>query len=84
MDEQATTVGESGAAPDLAARLRAPAAFAQRDIRYVAIEIGIGAYQPHAARDVLLNRYGDCKDKVTLLAAMLQEVGIESYYYTSW
>jgi uncharacterized protein DUF3857/transglutaminase superfamily protein len=56
------------------------ASFVQRDIRYVAIEIGIGGYQPHYAREVFANRYGDCKDKVTLLRAMLHEVGIDSYY----
>jgi hypothetical protein len=61
-------------------KMRALAAFAQRDIRYVAIEIGIGSFQPHAAREIFANRYGDCKDKVTLLSAMLKEAGIDSYY----
>jgi len=61
-------------------RLRTLGAFVQRQVRYVAVEIGIGGYQPHAAADVFSNRYGDCKDKVTLLRAMLREAGIESYY----
>ena len=52
----------------------------QHDIRYVAIEIGIGGYQPHSAAEVFSNRYGDCKDKATLLSAMLHEVGFESHY----
>jgi len=52
--------------------------FVRGDIRYVAVEIGIGGYQPHAASDIFKNRYGDCKDKVTLLAAMLSSVGIHS------
>lgn len=56
------------------------AAFTQRDIRYVAIEIGTGGYQPHPAPDIFTNRYGDCKDKVTLLSTMLGEIGIDSYY----
>jgi transglutaminase-like putative cysteine protease len=60
-------------------KIRALAAFSQRQIRYAAIEIGIGGHQPHAAADVLAHRYGDCKDKATLLNTMLQEVGIESY-----
>ena len=63
-------------AADMFAKIRAAAEFVQRDIRYVAIEIGIGGYQPHAAADVLLNRYGDCKDKATLLGAMLHEIGV--------
>jgi transglutaminase-like putative cysteine protease len=60
--------------------IRALARFAQRDVRYVAIEVGIGGYQPHAAGDVFRNRYGDCKDKATLLKTMLKEIGVESYY----
>lgn len=61
-------------------KIAALAAFAQKDIRYVAIEIGIGGYQPHPAADIFSNRYGDCKDKVTALSAMLKEIGVESYY----
>ena len=61
-------------------KMTALAAFVQRDIRYVAVEIGIGGYQPHAAQEIFANRYGDCKDKVTLLSTMLREMGIESYY----
>src|SRR5205085_7539427 len=61
-------------------KIEALAAFVQRQIRYVAIPIGIGSHQPHAAADVLSNRYGDCKDKATLLKAMLKQVGIDSYY----
>lgn len=59
--------------------VRTLARFAQRDIRYVAVEIGIGGYQPHAAGEVFTNRFGDCKDKTTLLRAMLKELGIESH-----
>jgi uncharacterized protein DUF3857/transglutaminase superfamily protein len=61
-------------------RIRALAEFVQREVRYVAIEIGIGGYQPHAASDVFLKRFGDCKDKVTLLRTMLRDAGIESHY----
>jgi hypothetical protein len=52
----------------------------QHAIRYVAIEIGIGGYQPHSAQQVFASGYGDCKDKATLLAAMLKNIGIDSYY----
>lgn len=54
--------------------------FVQGDIRYVAIELGIGGWQPHAANDVFSRRYGDCKDKATLLSTMLKEIGVDSYY----
>jgi hypothetical protein len=53
--------------------------FVRDDIRYVAIEIGEGALRPRVAESVLLNRYGDCKDKTTLLRAMLQAADIPSF-----
>jgi hypothetical protein len=59
-------------------KTEAIAEFVQKQVRYVAIEVGIGGYQPHAAADVFRNRYGDCKDKATLVSAMLSAVGIHS------
>lgn len=70
----------TASAPDPLARMRALATYVQRDIRYVAIELGVGGVQPHPATEVLANGYGDCKDKVTLMSSMLKEVGIESHY----
>jgi hypothetical protein len=70
----------SAGLPNLLGKLQALAAFMQRDIRYVGIELGIGGFQPHAASEVFAKRYGDCKDKATLLATMLGELGVESYY----
>ena len=61
-------------------KMNALATFMQHEIRYVAIEIGIGGYQPHLASDVFTHRYGDCKDKATLLSTMLKEAGIDSYF----
>ncbi len=66
--------------PDSLSKIRALAEFAQKEIRYVSIRIGIGGFQPHFAASVLANRYGDCKDKSTLLAALLQAVGIDSHF----
>ena len=54
------------------------AEFVQKQIRYFVIEMGIGGYQPHFASDIYRNRYGDCKDKATLLSSMLASVGIHS------
>ena len=61
-------------------KMRVLTQYMQRNIRYFAVEIGIGGYQPHPAAEVFAHQYGDCKDKATLLSAMLQEAGIESYY----
>jgi len=61
-------------------KMQAIANFAQHDIRYVAIELGIGGLQPHAATDVFAHRYGDCKDKATLVRSMLREIDVDSYH----
>ncbi len=61
-------------------RIKALASFAQRDIRYAAIEVGIGGLRPHPADEVFAHRYGDCKDKATLLSTMLREIGVKSFY----
>jgi len=52
--------------------------YVSKNIRYVSLSFGLGRYQPHSAADVFANQYGDCKDKHTLLAAMLQAVNISS------
>ena len=62
------------------AKMQALAGYVQQDIRYVAIELGIGGLQPHPAKEIYSHHYGDCKDKATLLSAMLKEVGVDSYY----
>jgi transglutaminase-like putative cysteine protease len=49
-----------------------------RNIRYVAVYIGSGTVVPHDADTILSARYGDCKDHVTLLQALLAAKGIRS------
>ena len=49
--------------------------YVSTNFRYVSLSLGAGRYQPHAAVDVLHNQYGDCKDKHTLLEAMLEAAG---------
>jgi len=60
-------------------KLRRIFEFVRDNVRYVAIEIGIGGYQPHFASSVLRNRYGDCKDMMTLIIAMASAAGIDTY-----
>jgi tetratricopeptide (TPR) repeat protein len=52
--------------------------YVSRNVRYVSLSFGLGRYQPHSAGEVFSNQYGDCKDKHTLLAAMLEAAGISS------
>jgi len=62
------------------AKMQEIADFLQHQVRYVEITLGIGGFQPHAAADVYSHRYGDCKDKATLMQTMLREMGVDSYY----
>ena len=74
-------VGELTASkPTQLDKMKALAQFVQHDVRYVAIELGIGGWQPHPAADVFTHRYGDCKDKATLMRSMLHEIGVDSYF----
>ena len=60
------------------AKVKALYDYVSRNIRYVSLSFGLGRMQPHAASEVLANGYGDCKDKNTLLAALLDAEGFHS------
>lgn len=53
--------------------------FVQDEIRYMGIEIGEYSHRPNTPDKILKQRYGDCKDKSTLLAYLLKANGINSY-----
>ena len=53
--------------------------FCAKNIRYVAVEYGESGHEPHYAKEVFINRYGDCKDQAILLVAMLREAGLKAY-----
>lgn len=62
-------------------RIRAIGAYAQ-SVNYVSIQMNLtrgGGYTPHNASDVLQRNYGDCKDKSTLMRALLKALQIDSY-----
>lgn len=52
--------------------------FVALNFRYVSISLGTGRYQPRSAADVLRDQYGDCKDKHTLLASLMESVGLQA------
>ena len=52
--------------------------YVAKNFRYVSLSLGLGRYQPHSAADVLKDQYGDCKDKHTLLASLLQAEGLHA------
>jgi len=62
-------------------KIRAIAAFVQHT-KYVEVSMNLtkgGGYTPHSAAVTLATNWGDCKDKATLMRALLKSVGIESY-----
>lgn len=61
-------------------RVRAIYDFVVREIRYENLDVGIFGKKPDKAVKVFADRFGDCKDKATLLSAMLGEVGIRAHY----
>ncbi len=55
--------------------------FVAQEIRYQQeYESILAGWQPHAATVVLERKYGDCKDKATLLISLAREVGIEGQF----
>ncbi len=67
--------GKKGAADKETAILN----YLDREIRYTGIEFGEAAIVPHEPSETLNRKYGDCKDKATLLVTMLRAAGIPSY-----
>jgi hypothetical protein len=63
---------------DRRAQAAAIDAWVKANIRYVAVYLSVGRVVPHDAATVLKNRFGDCKDKVTLMSALLAAKGIPS------
>ncbi len=54
--------------------------FITENIRYSSVAFRQGAHIPQKARDVLVNKIGDCKDVATLCIAMLNELGLKANY----
>jgi tetratricopeptide (TPR) repeat protein len=50
--------------------------YAATETRYVALEFGVEGIRPRRAALTLARGWGDCKDKATLIVAMLREIGI--------
>jgi cellulose synthase operon protein C len=69
----AITVGMSEVA-----RVRAIHNLVVTGTRYVGLEFGIHGFKPYKVTQVLARRFGDCKDKASLMVALLREVGVEA------
>jgi hypothetical protein len=76
----AKTIELTAGAPDFYSKLSRITDYIQKNIRYFIVAKGIGGWQAHYAGDIYRNRYGDCKDKTTLLISMLQAIGVRAHY----
>src|SRR5438132_1506631 len=65
-------------ASDELARIRAVYDFVVSRTRYVGLEFGINSFKPYPVETILARRFGDCKDKASLMHAMLESLGIDS------
>lgn len=52
----------------------------QDNIKYIAFEYGMGGFIPRRPDEVCKKRYGDCKDKTSILHSLLKLAGIKSYF----
>ena len=52
--------------------------FVLRNTHYVALEFGIYGYKPYPVSQVYARRFGDCKDKASLMIALLRAAGIDA------
>ncbi len=61
-------------------KVRAVYEYMQARTRYVNVSLGIGGFQPLPASEVDAKGYGDCKALTNYTRALLESIGINSYY----
>jgi len=77
-DAKAILPGDLPAGPGVAraAKIQAIVARLHAEVRYTGVEFGAAKLTPMRPSEVIKRHYGDCKDKATLLVAMLRAAGI--------
>ena len=77
-DMRRLALGLTAEASTASDKINIIAAYVRDDIRYVAVELGEGRFQPRGATQTCTIKYGDCKDKATAMVALLRAIGISS------
>jgi tetratricopeptide (TPR) repeat protein/transglutaminase-like putative cysteine protease len=60
------------------AKIKAVYRYVLSKTRYVGLEFGINSFKPYPVETILSRRFGDCKDKASLMRALLEALGIDS------
>lgn len=74
IDKKAAEIKAASSDPEQ--QLLAALHFVQADVRYFGTEIGLNSHKPALPDKVIEQRFGDCKDKVSLLIALLRKLDI--------
>ncbi|HLH09458.1 MAG TPA: DUF3857 domain-containing protein [Terriglobales bacterium] len=82
LDAQLRTVLDgivSGKSTELE-RIRAIHEFVIENTHYVGLEFGVYSYKPYPVSEVYARRFGDCKDKASLMIALMRAAGIDAQF----
>ena len=77
LDAEVARIAAEHATP--AARTAAVLRFVQSQVRYLAVQVGVGSFHPNPPQKVFERRFGDCKDKTLLMLSMLDRLGVEAH-----
>ncbi len=59
-------------------KIRAIHQFVIENTHYVGLEFGVYSYKPYPVSQVYARRFGDCKDKASLMVALMRAAGIDA------
>jgi hypothetical protein len=77
--ERAASEVMAAAGEEIFPAIGAAGRYVRDKVRYVAVELGVGAFRPRPAEETLAKLYGDCKDKGTLFRSVLATKEVDSH-----
>ena len=78
-DVKSAVAGAIGSTTDRAEIMARLLDVVEKNVRYAGVEVGDGSIVPRPPKNVLQQKYGDCKDKATLLVALLRTAGLPAH-----